>query len=142
MKNTVEIKSNVKKILSFAFPPIFSYQFNKSATTQVLLFHSLLGFDHPEQILDKGVPHRNDEPSAHRQLIDQRLRNIRRPCRDENGIEWTLLQPSKGPIEDSNFDIEIPQFIKQFPSSNGQRTNSFDGKYFLRQFSQNGCLVS
>src|SRR3972149_7403056 len=75
---------------SLSFPSIFPYQLNKSTPPQVLLFYPGLCLGHPKQILNKSISHRNNQSSSCRQLIDQRLRNIRRPCRDHNGIEWTL----------------------------------------------------
>src|SRR6185369_16809836 len=88
---------------------------------------------------------RNHKTSANSKLVDKNIRDIRRPCGDDDSIERSLfLPPDRTPLAvvDPEYDIEQSQRIEALSGAQGQRSDTFLRANTISQGGQNGGLIT
>ena len=66
---------------------MFADQRHKRAGTEILRLNAGFGFDRSDEVLIFRIgTDRNDQPAAHTELIDQRLRDIGAAGRNQNSV--------------------------------------------------------
>src|SRR5216684_1606969 len=73
------------------------------------------------------APHRNDQPTARSQLIEERRRHGRWGGRDENGVERRRLRPAQRAVADAKLDILVAQLGEDLLRAPGELRHDLDG---------------
>ena len=83
------------------------------------------------QRLKAEGPDRDDQPTAHRKLLLQRLGNLRAAGGDNDGLERCLLGQALGAVGDDDLGIGVAQPFQPDAGEFGEFLVALDGEHFV-----------
>src|SRR5436190_12880411 len=108
-------------------PSVLPDKWHKLAITMLFIFLTSFSLDHSEEFLRFArLANRNHQTPANFQLGDQRSRNPRTSCGDENGVVWTMRAPSQRSVKCFNRRIVDAQLANAPLRFSRELTNALD----------------
>lgn len=83
-------------------------QSHEAAARRLMDFGPRLAPDDEQQRLQAVVANRNDQTASRRQLLIQRLRNLRCTGSDNDAVIWRPFRPAEGAVADVKLDVRVP----------------------------------